>query len=66
MSSSPASEAPIPSPCCRRCCLDDGDICLGCGRSLAEILEWSAADGARRRAIVETAQERRNLRLPRG
>lgn len=59
MSSSPASEAPIPSPCCRRCCLDEGDVCLGCGRSLAEILEWNEADGMRRRQIVEAALARR-------
>lgn len=64
MSSSPASEAPVSSPCCRRCCLDEGDVCLGCGRSLAEILEWNEADGARRRQIVEAALARRKPLWP--
>ncbi|WP_084166749.1 DUF1289 domain-containing protein [Pseudomonas knackmussii] len=64
MSSSPASEAPVPSPCCRRCCLDEQDVCLGCGRSLAEVLEWNGADGARRRQIIEAAAARCKPRLP--
>nr|WP_254619459.1 DUF1289 domain-containing protein [Vibrio metschnikovii] len=25
------------SPCVRHCCLDDKDICIGCGRTLDEI-----------------------------
>jgi predicted Fe-S protein YdhL (DUF1289 family) len=33
----------VPSPCVRNCCLDDNDICLGCYRSLSEILRWSEA-----------------------
>jgi hypothetical protein len=47
-----------PSPCCRRCCLDDRDLCLGCGRSLEEILEWNEADRPRRLAILDEAQRR--------
>lgn len=53
----PAAE-PVASPCRRQCCLDDRDMCLGCGRLLAEILEWGAADNARRRAICQNAQAR--------
>jgi len=49
---------PVPSPCRRECCLDDQDICIGCGRSLAEILEWGGADSARRRDICGAAQVR--------
>lgn len=33
-------------------------MCLGCGRLLAEILEWGAADNSRRRAICQEAQAR--------
>ncbi|MBB2494042.1 DUF1289 domain-containing protein [Pseudomonas sp. UL070] len=43
------------SPCCRQCCLDDQDVCLGCGRCLAEILEWGQAADARRREICKAA-----------
>ncbi len=31
------------SPCVRHCCLDDKDICIGCGRTLDEICRWSSA-----------------------
>lgn len=54
--------ASVESPCRRQCCLDDHDQCLGCGRSLAEILEWGRADGPRRRQICQAAQQR--LRPP--
>ncbi len=30
------------SPCVRHCCLDDKDICIGCGRTLDEICRWSS------------------------
>ncbi|KIQ05244.1 MULTISPECIES: DUF1289 domain-containing protein [Pseudomonas] len=51
-------EAPVASPCRRRCCLNEADRCLGCGRLLAEILEWGNADDGRRRAIRALAEER--------
>ncbi|AYC34795.1 DUF1289 domain-containing protein [Pseudomonas cavernae] len=51
------------SPCRRQCCLERQDICLGCGRSLAEIREWSAADNERRRQICRLAQARLGQRL---
>jgi len=52
----PASE--IASPCVRTCCLDDDDVCIGCGRALAEIVAWGTADDATRRAILERSRER--------
>ncbi|XDY92970.1 DUF1289 domain-containing protein [Pseudomonas benzenivorans] len=33
-------------------------MCLGCGRLLAEIREWGAADDARRRLICHEARAR--------
>ncbi|PAV48320.1 hypothetical protein CK486_07615 [Pseudomonas sp. HAR-UPW-AIA-41] len=57
----PAAAGPA-SPCVRQCCLDAQDICLGCGRSLSEILEWGPADAARRHAICAAAQTRRQSR----
>ncbi len=59
--SSKSSEAvgePIDSPCRRQCCLDDQDICLGCGRTLQDILDWSKADQPRQRAICAAAEVR--------
>jgi uncharacterized protein len=54
----PTPEPPVASPCVRNCCLDDHDICLGCHRSVQEIIAWGGADNAERRAILERAAER--------
>jgi uncharacterized protein len=52
----PANE--VASPCVRTCCLDDDDVCIGCGRALAEIVAWGTADDPTRRAILERSRER--------
>lgn len=57
MNSEP-DEAPQASPCRRQCCLDEHDECLGCGRTLQEVLDWGVADNARRRLICQAAQQR--------
>jgi len=54
-----AAQSPA-SPCTGVCQLDAADICLGCGRSLAEIAAWSQADGPRRRQIVGNALRRQS------
>ncbi|WP_445767860.1 DUF1289 domain-containing protein [Rheinheimera sp.] len=46
------------SPCVRNCCLDQQDICLGCGRSVDEIIEWHSANLLRRTQILQLAQAR--------
>ena len=46
------------SPCIRMCTLDDGDVCIGCGRNLKEITEWGGADAQRRREILAAATQR--------
>ncbi|MEO1819979.1 DUF1289 domain-containing protein [Pseudomonas sp.] len=50
-----------PSPCVRKCCLD-GEVCLGCGRLLSEIIEWAGACDRRQRDIIEAAAKRQALR----
>jgi uncharacterized protein len=57
-SDSPSPSGPVASPCRRRCCLDEQEICLGCGRLLAEILEWGGASDERRRTICQLAEGR--------
>lgn len=47
-----------PSPCVRKCCLD-GELCMGCGRLMDEILEWGRASDARQREIIAAAAQRR-------
>ena len=49
----------VASPCVRNCCLDERDVCLGCGRSLDEIRAWSEADDSERLNILERAAARR-------
>lgn len=49
-------------PCVRNCCLDQAEVCLGCGRKLAEIIEWHGADAARREAILSAASTRLDAR----
>lgn len=53
------------SPCIRHCCLDDADVCLGCGRHIDEITGWHVADVAAKRAILARAAARRAQRAAR-
>jgi predicted Fe-S protein YdhL (DUF1289 family) len=46
------------SPCINKCCLTENDICMGCFRSLSEIMEWSQASVTRKQSIIINAQER--------
>jgi uncharacterized protein len=52
----------VPTPCVRNCCLDDADICLGCYRSLSEIVGWSAASDQERMDVLLRCSLRRNQR----
>ena len=53
-----AEHIAVNSPCVRNCCLDEKKVCMGCGRSLPEILEWHHADFPRQKEITETAKQR--------
>ena len=57
----PVTSSIIESPCIRNCCLNDDDVCLGCGRSLVEITRWSTATDTGKQAILVAAAERREL-----
>jgi len=48
----------ITSPCVRNCCLDQQDVCMGCGRTLDEIIRWGGAEDAERAGILERAKKR--------
>ncbi|QVK24925.1 DUF1289 domain-containing protein [Shewanella dokdonensis] len=50
------------SPCVRNCCLDHQDVCLGCGRTLDEILAWHDASDVRKTQILNNCQKRQQLR----
>ena len=53
--------ARVRSPCVRNCCLDQEDVCVGCYRSLQEILRWSEASDDERKEILAHCQDRRQL-----
>jgi predicted Fe-S protein YdhL (DUF1289 family) len=47
------------SPCVRLCTLDpESSVCVGCGRTLAEIGNWSRYSEDERRAIMDTLPAR--------
>lgn len=48
----------IISACVRNCCLDQRDVCMGCGRTLDEIIRWGGAEDAERAAILARAKKR--------
>jgi predicted Fe-S protein YdhL (DUF1289 family) len=58
----PPSPDDLASPCVRNCCLDDDNVCMGCGRSLEEIVAWGAASDADKRAILARSRARNEER----
>ncbi len=49
----------VASPCVSICCLDDDDVCIGCGRTLDEIRRWSDMPEQEKRATLKFSVERR-------
>ena len=55
----------IESPCTRVCTLDPvSGLCLGCGRSLAEITRWTQMSDAERARLIAELGRRRHGRRP--
>jgi predicted Fe-S protein YdhL (DUF1289 family) len=52
----------IPTPCVRNCCLDENDVCLGCHRSISEIMDWQQASRAEKIEILSRSALRRSQR----
>ncbi|MCG6200064.1 DUF1289 domain-containing protein [Psychromonas antarctica] len=53
----------VDSPCIRNCCLNNNDICIGCWRSLTEILQWQDSSDAQKSAILTLTETRHNAQL---
>ena len=49
---------PTASPCVRNCCLDRKDVCIGCGRTVDEIIRWGDADDKEKLVIIMAANKR--------
>jgi predicted Fe-S protein YdhL (DUF1289 family) len=53
ISDSPATLAPMETPCVKICTLDaHSGLCLGCGRTVDEIAAWSRMSDAERTRIM--------------
>ncbi|WP_074497912.1 MULTISPECIES: DUF1289 domain-containing protein [Thalassotalea] len=46
------------SPCIRNCCLDNKDVCIGCGRHVDEIVGWRNFSDAQKYQILDRCVER--------
>ena len=46
------------SPCVRHCQLDNADICIGCFRSLTEIMHWREASDVQKSQILSRVEQR--------
>ena len=52
------SEKPVASPCVSICALDETDVCIGCQRTVDEIIRWSRLNNDERRAVLQRCHER--------
>jgi predicted Fe-S protein YdhL (DUF1289 family) len=43
---------PISTPCIRTCCLDREGVCLGCHRTVDEIVHWREMGEAERQRLM--------------
>ncbi|MBB6091360.1 hypothetical protein HNQ60_000206 [Povalibacter uvarum] len=49
----------VSSPCTKVCTLDTEGVCLGCGRALNEIANWSRMSADEQREVCRKAEQRR-------
>ena len=59
--SSSKGSSPVASPCIDICELDDDNICVGCYRSIEEIVDWGMLDDTEKSVIIELANTRKKL-----
>ncbi|GJM05968.1 MAG: hypothetical protein DHS20C09_19640 [marine bacterium B5-7] len=54
----------VQSPCVKNCCLNEDDICMGCFRTITEIVGWSESNSEERETILLMAKQRENKLTP--
>ena len=58
-----SEDKPVDSPCIKVCVRDETQtLCIGCGRTVAEIAGWSGATEAEKAEIVARAAARKLAR----
>ena len=53
------SSSPVASPCIDICDLDDNNICVGCYRSIDEIVAWGSLDNTEKAVIIKLVNMRK-------
>lgn len=56
----------IASPCIRNCCLNEDDVCLGCFRSVTEIINWTQVNDKMREQYLQIANARQKMHEQQG
>ncbi|WP_129777113.1 DUF1289 domain-containing protein [Peristeroidobacter soli] len=54
----PPPSPAVASPCIKVCVLDARQVCIGCGRTIDEIAQWSRLTEEQRREVVDRARQR--------
>lgn len=55
----PPEKEDVPSPCALICTLDaSGEVCIGCGRTRAEIAQWTRLSVDEKRSVLSVAEAR--------
>jgi predicted Fe-S protein YdhL (DUF1289 family) len=49
----------VASPCVRNCCLNEGDVCMGCYRHIDEILAWKNYRNHEKELVITSCAQRR-------
>lgn len=49
----------IKSPCIRHCCLDAEDVCVGCYRTITEIMDWQKSTQSEKLDILAKCASRK-------
>jgi len=44
---------------CKKCCLDENDICMGCFRSLDDMKQWHKASRSEKEKVLSLAKQRK-------
>ncbi|WP_010366527.1 DUF1289 domain-containing protein [Pseudoalteromonas citrea] len=49
----------VEQPCIRHCCLDSNDRCMGCFRTLHEILSWHTYSDGEKEIVIDKCRSRK-------
>ena len=50
----------VASPCSKVCEVDSTNICIGCYRSIDEIVAWRSLNDSEKKVIIEQAENRKD------